>query len=182
MPIGDWVLRCACEYLVSQDLELRLAVNVSPRQFSNPEFVDQLKQILLDTGANPEKLKFEITESLAMQNIEHTIETMNQLRQLGICFSIDDFGTGYSSLNYLHRLPIDELKIDQSFVRNISSSSDNAVIVDTIIVMAQKLNLEIVAEGIETSEELEYLKARDCDHFQGYYFSRPVPYDQFISK
>ena len=182
VPIGDWVLRCACEYLVSQDLELRLAVNVSPRQFSNPEFVDQLKQILLDTGANPEKLKFEITESLAMQNIEHTIETMNQLRQLGICFSIDDFGTGYSSLNYLHRLPIDELKIDQSFVRNISSSSDNAVIVDTIIVMAQKLNLEIVAEGIETSEELEYLKARDCDHFQGYYFSRPVPYDQFISK
>jgi EAL domain-containing protein (putative c-di-GMP-specific phosphodiesterase class I) len=107
---------------------------------------------------------------------------MNQIRRLGISFSIDDFGTGYSSLNYLHRLPIDELKIDQSFVRNISSSSDNAVIVDTIIVMAQKLNLEIVAEGIETEEELEYLIARDCDHFQGYYFSRPVPYEQFISK
>ncbi|MCP4980069.1 MAG: bifunctional diguanylate cyclase/phosphodiesterase [Gammaproteobacteria bacterium] len=181
VPIGDWVLRSACEHLISLDNQLKLSVNVSPRQFSNLDFVDQLQQVLADTGANPERLKFEITESLAMANIEHTIDTMNQLKQIGISFSVDDFGTGYSSLNYLHRLPVDELKIDQSFVRNISSASDHAVIVDTIIVMAQKLNLEIVAEGIESVDELDYLKARQCDRYQGYYFARPVPFDQFTA-
>lgn len=179
VPIGDWVLRSACEHLVTIDSEFMLAVNVSPRQFSDPEFVNKLKQVLLETGASPKNLRFEITESLAMANIEYTIDTMNQLKKIGISFSVDDFGTGYSSLSYLHRLPVDELKIDQSFVRNISSSSDNAVIVDTIIVMARQLNLDIVAEGIETSEELEYLKARQCDHFQGYFFSKPVPFAQF---
>jgi EAL domain-containing protein (putative c-di-GMP-specific phosphodiesterase class I) len=104
---------------------------------------------------------------------------MNQIRELGIRFSVDDFGTGYSSLNYLHRLPIDELKIDQSFVRNISSASDNAVIVDTIIAMAQQLELRIVAEGIESQTEIEYLRSRQCDYFQGYFFSRPQPFEQF---
>ncbi|MCP4878421.1 MAG: GGDEF domain-containing protein [Gammaproteobacteria bacterium] len=181
VPIGDWVLRSACEHLISLDSQLKLSVNVSPRQFSNLDFVDQLQQVLADTGANPDRLKFEITESLAMANIEHTIDTMNQLKQIGIGFSVDDFGTGYSSLNYLHRLPVDELKIDQSFVRNISSASDHAVIVDTIIVMAQKLNLKIVAEGIESVDELDYLKARQCDRYQGYYFARPVPFDQFTT-
>lgn len=117
-----------------------------------------------------------------MANIEHTIDTINQLRQLGISFSVDDFGTGYSSLSYLGRLPIDELKIDKSFVRDISTSPDHAVIVDTIIVMAQKLNLIIVAEGIESQDELDYLAARDCHHFQGYFFSRPEPFDQFIDQ
>ena len=135
--------------------------------------------MLLETGANPNRLKFEITEGLAMANIEHTIATMNQIRQLGIRFSVDDFGTGYSSLNYLHRLPINQLKIDQSFVRNISSTSDNAVIVDTIIAMARQLELRIVAEGIESRTELDYLRSRQCDYFQGYYFSRPQPFDQF---
>ena len=115
-----------------------------------------------------------------MVNIEHTIDTMNQLRLLGISFSIDDFGTGYSSLSYLNRLPVDELKIDQAFVRDISTASDHAVIVDTIILMAQKLNLVIVAEGIETMTELDYLLERRCDRFQGYYFSRPVPYAEFV--
>ncbi len=179
VPIGNWVLRSACEHLTRLDSSLMLAVNVSLRQFSDLEFIAHLKQVLLETRANPSNLKFEITESLAMANIEHTIDTMNQLKQLGISFSVDDFGTGYSSLNYLHRLPVDELKIDQSFVRNISTSPDNAVIVDTIIVMARQLNLGIVAEGIETEAELEYLKAAKCDHFQGYFFSRPVPFDQF---
>ncbi len=179
VPIGAWVLRSACEHLAGIDTDLVLAVNVSPRQFADPDFVTNLEQVLLDTGANPSKLKFEITESLAMVNIEHTIETMNRLRQLGISFSVDDFGTGYSSLNYLHRLPIDELKIDQSFVRNISNSSDNAVIVDTIIVMARQLKLRTVAEGIETSDELDYLKSRQCEFFQGYYFARPQPFADF---
>ena len=179
VPIGEWVLRSACEHLSRLEDDLVIAVNVSPRQFSDPEFVENLKQILLETGASPGRLKLEITENLAMANIEHTIETVNHLKQLGISFSIDDFGTGYSSLNYLNRLPVDELKIDQSFVRNVSTASDHAVIVDTIIVMAQQLNLKIVAEGIETEAELEYLKSRQCEYFQGYLFARPVPFDQF---
>ena len=179
VPIGEWVLRSACKHLCAIDDHLMLAVNVSPRQLSAPDFVDQLEQILLETAANPRQLKFEITESLAMANIEHTIDTMNRLKQLGISFSVDDFGTGYSSLSYLNRLPLDELKIDQSFVRNISTASDHAIIVDTIIVMAQQLNLKTVAEGVESSAELEYLKSKNCQHFQGYYFSKPVPFSLF---
>ena len=179
VPIGDWVLRSACEHLSKLDVDLVLAVNVSPRQFSNPDFVENLKQVLLETDASPKRLKLEITENLAMANIAHTIVTMNRLKRLGISFSIDDFGTGYSSLNYLNRLPVDELKIDQTFVRNVSTLPDHAIIVDTIIVMAQQLNLKIVAEGIETVEELEYLKSHQCKYFQGYFFSRPVPFDQF---
>jgi len=179
VPIGEWVLRSACEHLARLEADLVIAVNVSPRQFSDPVFVENLKQILLETSVNPKKLKLEITENLAMANIEHTIETMNLLKRLGISFSIDDFGTGYSSLNYLNRLPVDELKIDQSFVRNVSTSADHAIIVDTIIILAQQLNLKIVAEGIETDKELEYLKSRQCKYFQGYLFARPVPFDQF---
>ncbi|MCP4335226.1 MAG: EAL domain-containing protein [Gammaproteobacteria bacterium] len=106
---------------------------------------------------------------------------MKQLKQLGIRFSVDDFGTGYSSLSYLHQLPTDELKIDQSFVRNISSSPENEVIVDTIIAMAQQLNLKIVAEGVESPDELTYLKLRKCDYFQGYHLARPIPFHQFCS-
>ncbi|HMB72913.1 MAG TPA: bifunctional diguanylate cyclase/phosphodiesterase, partial [Gammaproteobacteria bacterium] len=178
LPIGEWALRTACEHLIWLD-ELVLAVNVSPRQFADPRFVDKLMQILEETGAEPQRLKFEITESLAMVNIQQTIDTMDRLRELGIIFSVDDFGTGYSSLNYLHQLPVDELKIDHSFVSNISSASSNAVIVDTIILMAQQLDLRVVAEGIETRAELDYLLDRDCDTFQGFFFSEPVPIDQF---
>ena len=179
LPIGEWVLRAACEQLARLDSGLFLAVNVSPRQFADARFVDNLEQLLEDSGADPARLKFEITEGLAMIDIQHTIDTMTRLRQLGISFTVDDFGTGYSSLNYLHRLPVDELKIDQSFVRNISSASSNAVIVDTIILMAQQLDLKIVAEGIESRAELDYLLERSCDYFQGYYFSRPVPFELF---
>ena len=179
VAIGDWVLRTACEQLATLSPELKLALNVSPRQFSDPDFIDNLKQVLQETGADPHRLTLEITEGLAMANIKHSIDTMNQLKQLGIRFSVDDFGTGYSSLSYLHQLPIDELKIDQSFVRNISSSPENEVIVDTIIAMAQQLNLKIVAEGIESPDELNYLKLRKCDYFQGYHFARPIPFQQF---
>ncbi len=182
VPIGDWVLRSACEQLAVLDGDLKLAVNVSPRQFSDSAFVDNLKQVLLETGADPRLLILEITEGLAMGNIGHSIDTMNDLKKLGISFSVDDFGTGYSSLSYLHQLPIDELKIDQSFVRNISTSTENEVIVDTIIVMAQQLNLKIVAEGIETPEELNYLKLRQCNYFQGYHFARPEPFVEFCRK
>ena len=178
-PIGNWVLRAACEQLAGLDNGLTLAVNVSARQFSDPRFVDNFESALEETGADPTRLKFEITESLAMVNIQQSIETMIRLRQLGVSFAIDDFGTGYSSLNYLHRLPVDELKIDQSFVRDISRASHNAVIVDTIILMAQQLGLRVVAEGIESRAELDYLSERNCDYFQGYYFSRPMPPELF---
>jgi len=181
IPIGEWVLRTICEQLSSFASDLKLAVNVSPRQFSDPDFIDNLKQILLQTGADPNRLTLEITEGLAMANIKHSIDTMEQLKQLGIRFSMDDFGTGYSSLSYLHQMPIDELKIDQSFVRNISNSPENEVIVDTIIAMAQQLNLKIVAEGIESAEELKYLRLRQCDYFQGYHFARPIPFHKFRS-
>ncbi len=180
VPIGEWILRSACAHLERLPPALTLAVNVSPRQFGDPDFVAEFERILADTGADPARLKFEITEGLAMANLEHTIDTMQRLRELGVSFSIDDFGTGYSSLNYLHRLPVDELKIDQSFVRDISASAENAVIVDTIIVMAQQLKLAVVAEGIETEAELDYLRARRCDRFQGYYFSHPLPFERFL--
>jgi diguanylate cyclase (GGDEF)-like protein len=182
VPIGDWVLRSACEQLRLFGADLKLAVNVSPRQFSDPAFVDNLQRVLMETGANPRQLTLEITEGLAIGDIGHSIATMNELKKLGIKFSVDDFGTGYSSLSYLHQLPIDELKIDQSFVRNISTSPENEVIVDTIIVMAQQLNLTIVAEGIETTDELNYLKSRQCNYFQGYHFARPEPFVQFYRK
>jgi len=181
VAIGEWVLRTTCEHLLSLSPDLKLAVNVSPRQFGDPDFIGNLKQMLEETGANPHRLTLEITEGLAMGDLKHSIDSMEQLKQLGIRFSVDDFGTGYSSLSYLHQLPIDELKIDQSFVRNISSSPENAVIVDTIIAMAQQLNLEIVAEGIESVDELDYLISRQCDYFQGYHFSRPIPFQQFYS-
>jgi diguanylate cyclase (GGDEF)-like protein len=179
LPIGNWVLRAACEQLAVLEHGLVLAVNVSARQFADQRLVENLESILEETGADPARLKFEITESLAMVNIQHSVDTMIRLRQLGISFAIDDFGTGYSSLNYLHRLPVDELKIDQSFVRNISGSSSNAVIIDTIIMMAQQLDLKVVAEGIETRAELDYLLARNCDYYQGFYFSRPMPPELF---
>jgi diguanylate cyclase (GGDEF)-like protein len=182
VPIGDWVLRSACEHLsrLTSIPGLMLSVNVSPRQFADSDFIDRLKQILVNTGANPGKLKLEITEGLAISNIEQTIDTMSQLKALGISFSVDDFGTGYSSLSYLNRLPVDELKIDRSFIKDISTTPDNAVIVDTIIVMAQHLKLKVVAEGVETEDELNYLKNQNCEFFQGYYFSRPKPFDQFL--
>ncbi len=180
VPIGEWILCSACTHLERLPQPLTLAVNVSPRQFGDPDFVTEFERILAATGADPARLKFEITEGLAMANLEHTIETMRRLRELGVGFSIDDFGTGYSSLNYLHRLPVDELKIDQSFVRDISASAENAVIVDTIIVMAQQLKLAVVAEGIETEAELDYLRARRCDRFQGFFFSHPLPFERFL--
>ncbi len=180
VPIGEWILRSACVHLGRLRRKLTLAVNISPRQFGDPDFVAEFERILAATGADPKRLKFEITEGLAMANLEHTIETMQRLRELGVSFSIDDFGTGYSSLNYLHRLPVDELKIDQSFVRDVSERGENAVIVDTIIVMSQQLRLAVVAEGIESEAEFDYLRARRCDRFQGYYFSHPLPFDQFI--
>ncbi len=184
LPIGEWVLRTACEHLKAwsdQGLTVHhLAVNVSPRQFRQPHFVSQVENILKETGANPALLGLELTEGMVIDNILDTIEKMESLKKLGIELSIDDFGTGYSSLAYLKKMPLDILKIDQSFVRDIETDSSDAAIVDTIIAMAAHLKLKVIAEGVETKFELDFLEEKGCPLYQGYLFSKPVPNEQFL--
>lgn len=184
LPIGQWVLETACAQLkVWQQDELTrdlvLAVNVSAKQFRQIDFVAQVKSIVLRHAITPSLLKLELTESMLQENIEDTITTMNELSEIGIQFSLDDFGTGYSSLQYLKRLPLDQLKIDQSFVRDLATDSSDKAIVRTIIAMAQSLNLDVIAEGVETEQQRQLLFKRGCIHYQGYLFSKPVPIEQF---
>jgi diguanylate cyclase (GGDEF)-like protein/PAS domain S-box-containing protein len=184
LPIGQWVLETACRQLKQWETapeahHLQLAVNVSARQFRQADFVRQVKETLEKTGANPALLKLELTESLVLVNVEDTIQKMNELKNLGVKFSMDDFGTGYSSLSYLKRLPLDQLKIDQSFVRDIVIDKSDAVIVKTIIDMSKNFGLEVIAEGVETEEQLEILLGNGCMAFQGYLFSKPVPSKEF---
>lgn len=178
LPLGDWVIVRACRHLRqwSQDkvhLE-RLSINVSPSQFHQNDFVDRVIRILSETGVDPCRLEMEITEKIVMMNVESAIERMNALKRLGIQFAIDDFGTGYSSLAYLKRLPLDRIKIDQSFTRDIVEDPNDAVIIETMLSMAKSLGLEVIAEGVETCEAFEALTSRQCRYFQGYFFSRPV--------
>ncbi|HPQ24828.1 MAG TPA: EAL domain-containing protein [Gammaproteobacteria bacterium] len=181
--LGDWVLRRACADLaeLSVDTDLRISVNISPKQFREAGFVERVTSIVADTGAPPERLTLEITESVVIDNIEQTVERMHALKALGISFSVDDFGTGHSSLAYLKRLPLDTLKIDQSFVRDIGTDPNDAVIVETIIVMARHLGMDVIAEGVETNEALTFLRSRGCRKFQGYLFGRPGPLNALYS-
>ncbi|MDO9103781.1 MAG: EAL domain-containing protein [Methylovulum sp.] len=184
VPIGDWVLQTACRQLKAWagkplTRDLQLAVNVSVRQFSQPDFVGQLCKILEETGADATRLKLELTESLIMHNVTEAIEKMDELKRLGIRFSMDDFGTGYSSLAYLKKLPLTQLKIDQSFVRDITTDPNDAAIVQTIIGMANNLGLNVIAEGVETEEQRAGLERLGCFAYQGYLFSRPVPLAEF---
>jgi predicted signal transduction protein with EAL and GGDEF domain len=184
VPIGLWVLENACAQLKAlQDdpltRDLTLAVNVSARQFRQADFVAQVQHALLDSGAKPSLLKLELTESVVLENVEDFIEKMQALKLLGVEFSMDDFGTGHSSLSYLKRLPLDQIKIDRSFVRDIVTDPNDAAIVNTIIAMSQTLGLNVIAEGVETKEQREFLDGHGCHAFQGYLFSRPVPIDQF---
>jgi diguanylate cyclase len=184
LNIGYWVLHTACMQIqVWQDnpaaRHLRLAVNVSARQFRQPDFVQQVKTLLHESGINPAQLKLELTESLVLDNVADSIAKMQALKQLGVGFSMDDFGTGHSSLSYLKQLPLDQLKIDQSFVRDIATDPNDAAIVQTIIVMAKSLGLDVIAEGVETRAQLEFLRDRGCPAFQGYLFSRPVALTKF---
>jgi EAL domain-containing protein (putative c-di-GMP-specific phosphodiesterase class I) len=156
-----------------------LAVNVSARQFGATEFVNQVEALLSSSGIVPSRLKLEITESMLLDNIERDISTMRQLKALGVSFSMDDFGTGYSSLQYLKRLPLDQIKIDQSFVRELGSNSSDKAIVRTIIAMANSMDLDVIAEGVETGEQREMLLNVGCKHFQGYLFSQALPIEQF---
>lgn len=184
LPIGDWVLRTACTQLnewANDPLtkDLHLAVNVSPRQFSEPDFVNQLCRMLVQTGANANLLKLELTESVILGNVTDTIEKMWTLKSLGIRFSMDDFGTGYSSLSYLKKLPLTQLKIDRSFVRDIITDPSDAVMVQTIIGMADNLGLKVIAEGVETDEQRTCLERQGCFAYQGYLFGKPIPLDEF---
>ncbi len=181
VPIGEWVLRAACAQNRAWQLAgftpIRISVNLSARQFEQPYLVEIVNQILEETGLKASDLELEVTESFLMGNIERSVKTLKQLRGLGICLALDDFGTGYSSLNYLKRFPVNMLKIDRSFVQDVTSNPDSAAVTDAIIALAKSLRLNITAEGIETQEQLDYLQMRGCDEGQGFYFSRPVPAD-----
>jgi len=184
VPMGLWALRTACQQLRAWQhdaltCDLTLAVNVSARQFRKADFVEQVRRVLLETGAKPSHLKLELTESTVLENVEDTIAKMREMKLLGISFSMDDFGTGYSSLQYLKRLPLDQIKIDQSFVRDITSDPNDAAIVQTIIAMTEALGLNVIAEGVETREQQEFLNLRGCHAFQGYLFGKPMPLENF---
>lgn len=187
LPIGQWVLETACAQLSQWKTDPRLskltiAVNVSARQFREPSFVSLVRETLRKSGANPKVLKLELTESLVLDNIEESIQKMLELKKIGVKFSMDDFGTGYSSLSYLSRLPIDQLKIDQSFVRDITTDQNDAAIVQTIIAMALSMGMDVIAEGVETIAQREFLELRGCLAYQGYLYAKPLPIDELISK
>jgi EAL domain-containing protein (putative c-di-GMP-specific phosphodiesterase class I) len=178
------VLTTACQQLLAwgqqpETSHLTLAVNLSANQIRMPHFVDEVLTLLDSTGINPAKLKLEITESILLENMEDIVEKMIRLKARGVNFSIDDFGTGYSSLQYLKCLPLDQLKIDQSFVRDLTFDSNDRTIVRTIIAMATSLGLDVIAEGVETEEQLQLLKNKGCKTFQGFLFGKPVPIQEF---
>lgn len=182
LPIGDWVLRTACHDIKRlSDLtqsQLRLAVNLSPRQFSQPQLVDSVRQILEGSGLSSDLLELEITEGVLMRDVEQTLTTLKSLRGIGVHLAIDDFGTGFSSLSYLSRFPIQTLKVDRSFVKDIGSDATNTAIASAVISMAHTLGLRVVAEGVETTEQRDFLRARRCDELQGFLFSKPVAIDE----
>ncbi|WP_156288207.1 EAL domain-containing protein [Oceanobacillus salinisoli] len=184
IKIGEWVLRTVCEQIrtwqESGIAPIQIAVNFSARQFLQTNLIDNIEQLLQETGVDPNLLEIELTETVLLKNEELTTKTLQKLRDMGISISIDDFGTGYSSLHYLGRLPLNTLKIDQSFVKGISDkTNENRSIITTIISLAKSLNLNVIAEGVETEEQLAFLKGQDCEEVQGYLFSPPVPLDHF---
>ena len=185
LPLGLWVMEAACQQLEQwshQPLtqKLSIAVNVSARQFRHPDFADQLLTLLRVTGANPYRLKLELTESMLLSDFEEVIARMTELRSIGVGFALDDFGTGYSSLSYLKQLPLDQLKIDQSFVRDVLTDPNDGAIAKTILNLAASLDLNVVAEGVETVGQRDFLFACGCRAFQGYLFGRPVPVEQLV--
>ncbi len=182
--LGKWVLVTTCVQLARWAAQPRmsqlvLSVNVSSHQFSQADFVDQVTQVLLQTGADPRRLKLELTESIMIRNVDDVMAKMNALKAQGIGFSLDDFGTGYSSLSYLKRLPMDELKIDQGFVRDILLDANDAAIARMVIALADSMGLTVIAEGVETSAQRDFLAELGCHHYQGYLFSGPLPAQAF---
>ncbi len=185
ITMGDWVLETACEQLrswESNDLtrSLKLAVNVSSRQFHQPQFVQRVAQIVKNSRIDPTLLKLELTEGLILTNIEDSIKKVMAIKSLGICLSLDDFGSGYSSVFYLKKMPLDQLKIDQTFVQNVLIDKNDAALVKSIIDLAHNFSLEIIAEGVETEEQLAFLNNHGCHAHQGYLFSEPVAEESFV--
>jgi len=184
LPIGHWVLQTVCAQLAAwarrpEMAHLTIAVNVSASQFHRKDFVDQVLTVLDHTGANPQRLKLELTESLLVDDVESVISKMAALKMKGVGFSLDDFGTGYSSLSYLKRLPLDQLKIDQGFVRDILTDPNDAAIAKMVIILAESLGLSVIAEGVEIDAQRDFLARHGCHAYQGYFFSRPIPLEAF---
>jgi diguanylate cyclase (GGDEF)-like protein/PAS domain S-box-containing protein len=184
LPIGQWVLETACAQIRRWSADertraLQVAVNVSSRQFRQAGFVEQVRQVLVSSGIDPGLLKLELTESMVLDNVEDTIGKMNAIKALGVLFSMDDFGTGYSSLAYLTRLPLDQLKIDRAFVTHLPDSKNDAIIAQTIVTMGRSLGLNVIAEGVESEAQREFLELHGCHAYQGFLFSRPVPVAEF---
>jgi len=181
VPIGDWALREACRQNKTwQDAGLppiAVSVNVSARQFRENHIVAAVAEALAESGLEPKYLELELTESLVMRDVDRAIETMKELRALGVRLSIDDFGTGYSSLSALKRFPVERLKIDRSFIQDLPDDEDDRAVASAVISLGQKLNLRVIAEGVETEAQVAFLRENHCDELQGYHFSRPVAAD-----
>ena len=184
LPVGEWVLRTACAqsraWLDAGLPPLRMAVNLSARQFRQDNLVELIDSILRETGISPQQLELELTEGLLMENTSKTSAILGQLKSRGVLVAIDDFGTGYSSLSYLKRFPIDRLKIDRSFVRDIITDSNDAAIAVAVISLGRSLGLSVIAEGVESEEQLEFLGVQKCDEYQGFHFSYPVPPEEIV--
>jgi EAL domain-containing protein (putative c-di-GMP-specific phosphodiesterase class I) len=183
LPIGKWVLRTVCLQNVAWQKQglphLSVAVNLTPRQFGDEALLQDLTSILTATGMDPHLLELEITESLFIRNVEETLRILTGLKALGIRIAIDDFGIGYSSLATLQRFPLDTIKIDRSFIRDITGTSQDTALADAVIAIGKSLSLTVVAQGVETREQAEFLQTHACDELQGFYFKRPLPADQF---
>ncbi|MEC9339934.1 MAG: EAL domain-containing protein, partial [Pseudomonadota bacterium] len=181
IPMGEWVIDEACRQLSlwqSAGHRVGVSVNVSATQFAQANFLDRVAEILAGHTLDPGGLEFEVTETVIMRNAEETVETLRKIKQMGVRLSVDDFGTGYSSLSYLKRFPLDKLKIDRSFVLHLPDDEDDAIIAQAIMVLAGRLNLSVVAEGVETEAQCAFLLDHGCDMVQGYLFSPPVPVEQ----
>jgi EAL domain-containing protein (putative c-di-GMP-specific phosphodiesterase class I) len=186
LPLGQWVLETACVQLAVWATEpalrhLTVAVNVSARQFRQASFVDSVLTTLARTGATAKLIKLELTESMLVDDVEAIIAKMGVLKMHGVCFSLDDFGTGYSSLAYLKRLPLDQLKIDQGFVRNIVTEANDAAIAKMVVVLAESMGLAVIAEGVEQQAQADFLAHLGCHAYQGYLFSKPLPLEELVA-
>jgi diguanylate cyclase (GGDEF)-like protein len=182
VPIGEWVLKTACQqnqlWQQAGLPPIRMAVNLSAQQFQQPSFIKVIKQILRDTKLDPQLLELEITETTIMQNLEFARQMIDHLRQMGIHISMDDFGTGYSSLGYLKQIPFHSIKIDQSFVRELKDDPEDLAIISAVLAIGKGFNLRVIAEGVETQQQVDLLIKLDCQEMQGYRFSRPLPVDE----
>jgi len=184
IPIGNWVLMRSCldakQWVDKGHSEIRVAVNLSVHQFRE-NILDRVKEALEESGLEAKHLELEITESILMDDVNQAVSIMKSLHELGVHISVDDFGTGYSSLSYLKRLPLDSLKIDRSFVKDTPIDEDDSAIVASIISLAHNLGLNVIAEGVENKEQLDFLRSLECNEYQGYFYSPPVPYDKFLA-